>query len=226
MEPVIPIFSHNFGSFTFDLTAGIVIEWIVILILGIGAFLLTRNLKLRPSKTQAALEKLYKTIRDFIVSTMGEENKSFVPYIGTLMIYLLLLNLAGLLGLRPPTADLSITVSFAITTFLVVNLNAIRKNGLIGFGKGLCHPFLPMLPLNILERFILPVSLSLRLFGNMIAAVILVDLVYKGLGSISMFAKLGLPIIVHGYFDLFDGLIQMVVFSMLTMINIKVTSEE
>jgi len=226
VEPVIPIFSHNFGSFTFDLTAGIVIEWIVILILGIGAFLLTRNLKLRPGKTQAALEKLYKTIRDFIVSTMGEENESFVPYIGTLMIYLLLLNLAGLLGLRPPTADLSITVSFAITTFLVVNGNAIRKNGLIGFGEGLLHPFWPMLPLNILERFILPVSLSLRLFGNMIAAVILVDLVYNGLGSISIFAQLGIPIIVHGYFDLFDGLIQMIVFSMLTMINIKVTSEE
>jgi len=226
LEPIIPIFSHQIGGFTFDLTAGIVIEWIVILILGIGAFLLTRNLKLRPSKTQAALEKLYQTIRDFVVSTMGEENESFLPYIGTLMIYLLLLNLPGLLGIRPPTADLSITVSFAITTFLVVNLNAIRKNGFIGFGKGLLHPFWPMLPLNIVERIILPVSLSLRLYGNMIAAVILVDLVYKGLGSISMFAQLGLPIIVHGYFDFFDGLIQMIVFSMLTMINIKVTAEE
>ena len=226
MEPVIPIYSHDFGSFTFDLTAGIVSEWIIILILGIGAFLLTRNLKLRPSKTQAALEKLYKTIRNFIVDTMGEENKSFVPYIGTLMIYLLLLNLTGLIDVRPPTSDLSITVSFAITTFLVVNLNAIRRNGLIGFGKGLLHPFWPMLPLNILERFILPVTLALRLFGNMIAAVILVDLVYKGLGSISIFAQLGVPVIVHGYFDLLDGLIQMVVLAMLTMVNMKVTAEE
>lgn len=226
LEPVIPIYSHDFGIFTFDLTAGIVYEWLVILILGIGAFLLTRNLKLRPNKTQAALEKLYVTLRDFIVDTMGEENISFVPYIGTLMIYLLILNLAGLIDLKPPTADLSITVSFAITTFVIVNGNAIRKNGLIGFGKGLLHPFWPMLPLNLVERFILPVSLSLRLFGNMIAAVILVDLVYNGLGSISVFAKVGLPIIVHGYFDLFDGLIQMVVFSMLTMINIKVIAEE
>ena len=226
LEPIIPIFSHQIGGFTFDLTAGIVIEWIIILILGMGAFILTRNLKLRPSKTQSALEKLYQTIRDFVVSTMGEENESFLPYIGTLMIYLLLLNLPGLIGFRPPTSDLSITASFAIITFLVVNINAIRKNGLIGFGKGLVHPFPAMLPLNILERFILPVSLSLRLYGNMIAAVILVDLVYKGLGSISMFAQLGLPIIVHGYFDFFDGLIQMIVFSMLTMINIKVTAEE
>lgn len=226
LEPVIPIFSHDFGIFTLDITAGIVIEWIVILILGIGAFLLTRNLELKPSKRQAALEKLYVTLRDFIVNTMGEENKSFVPYIGTLMIYLLILNLWGLLGFKPPTSDLSITVSFAITTFAVVNGNAIRKNGLIGFGKGLLHPFWPMLPLNLLERFILPVSLSLRLFGNMIAAVILLELVYEKLGHIGMFAQFGIPIVVHGYFDIFDGLIQMVVFSMLTMINIKVTAEE
>lgn len=226
LEPVIPIFSHDFGIFTFDLTAGIVMEWGVILILGIGAFLLTRNLKLKPDKTQAALEKLYVTMRDFIVNTMGEEYKSFVPYIGTLMIYLLILNLFGLVGLRPPTHDLSITVSFALTTFFVVNGNAIRKNGLIGFGKGLLHPFWPMLPLNLMERFILPLSLALRLYGNMIAAVILLELVYEKLGHIGMLAQLGIPVIVHGYFDIFDGLIQMIVFSMLTMINIKVTAEE
>lgn len=226
MKPIIPIFSYQIGNFSLDITQGIIIEWIIILILGIGAFLLTRNLKLRPNKSQAALEKLYTSLRDFIVNTMGEENKSFVPYIGTLMIYLLLLNLTGLLGFRPPTSDLSITTSFAITTFLVVNLNAIRKNGLIGFGKGLLHPFWPMLPLNLLERFILPLSLALRLFGNMVAAVILVDLVYEGLDSISVFAQIGFPVVVHGYFDLFDGLIQMIVFSMLTMINIKVTAEE
>ena len=158
------IFPEILVALHLDITAGIIIEWIVILILGIGAFLLTRNLKLKPSKTQAALEKIYQTIRDFIVGTMGEEYESFVPYIGTLMIYLLLLNLPGLIGLRPPTSDLSITVSFAIITFLVVNVNAIRKNGLIGYGKGFVHPFGPMLPLNILERFILPVTLVTSTF--------------------------------------------------------------
>lgn len=226
LEPIIPIFSYQIGNYSFDITAGIIIEWIVILILGIGAFLLTRNLKLRPNKTQSALEKLYQTIKDFMVSTMGEEYESFLPYIGTLMIYLLSLNLVGLLGFRPPTSDLSITVSFALSTFLVVNINAIRKNGIVGFGKGLLHPFAPMLPLNIVERFILPISLSLRLFGNMIAAVILLELVYEKLGHISVFAQIGLPVIVHGYFDLFDGLLQMIVFTMLTMINIKQTAEE
>ena len=157
LEPIIPIFSLEIGNFTLNITASIIIQWIVILILGIGAFLLTRNLKLKPSKTQAALEKIYQSIRDLVVDTMGEEYESFLPYIGTLMIYLLILNFIGLIGIKPPTQDLSVTVSFAIVTFLVVNLNAIKKNGIIGYGKGLVHPFALMLPINIMERFVLAI---------------------------------------------------------------------
>ena len=222
----IPILSPEIFGYKIDITAGIIIEWAVILILGIAAYALTRNLKLKPTKTQAALEKIYQSLRDFIIGNMGEEYESFVPYIGTLMIYMLILNWMGAIGLKPPTSDVSITASFAIITFLVINVNAIRKNGLLGYGKGLIHPFALMLPLNILERVMLPLTLALRLFGNMFAAVILVDLVYTALGSIAIIAQLGIPILVHGYFDLFDGVLQMVVFSMLTMINIKVVAEE
>lgn len=222
----IPIWSPEIFGLTVNITAGIVMEWVVILILSIIAYALTRNLKLKPTKTQAALENIYQSLRDFILGNMGKEYESFVPYIGTLMIYLLVLNWFGAIGLRPPTSDVSITGSFALLTFLAVNVNAVRKNGLLGYGKGLVHPFVAMLPLNILERVMLPVTLALRLFGNMYAAVVLVELVYNALGSISIFAKLGIPIIFHGYFDFFDGLLQMVVFSMLTMINIKTVAEE
>jgi F-type H+-transporting ATPase subunit a len=225
LEPIKPIFSFDLGNFTLNITASVIIQWIVILILGIGAFLLTRNLKLKPNKTQSALEKVYQTIHDLVISVMGEEYGAFLPYIGTLMIYLLILNFVGLLGFKPPTADLSVTASLAMVTFLVVNLNAIKKHGLISYGKGLAHPYAFMLPINIMERFVLLVSLSLRLYGNMVAAVIIVELIYHGLGSMSMFAQTGIPIPVHLYFDIFDGAIQMIVFSMLTMINIKVTAE-
>ena len=183
LETILPIFSYEFGNFTLNITSSIIVQWIVILILGIGAFLLTRNLKLKPSKTQAALEKVYQSIRDLSVDTMGEEYESFLPYIGTLMIYLLVLNFLGLIGIKPPTRDISVTVSFAIVSFLVVNLNAIKKNGIIGYGKGLTHPFAVMLPINIMERFILPLSLSLRLMGNMVAATVVIELVYEALGQ-------------------------------------------
>lgn len=220
-----PIFSPEIFGITIDITSSVIIQWCVILILGIGAFLLTRNLKLKPNKTQSALEKLYQGIRDLQVGIMGEEYESFLPYIGTLMIYLLVLNLTGLLGVVPPTADLSVTVSLAFTSFLVVNLNAIKKHGIAAYGRGFMHPYAFMLPINIMERFVLLISLSLRLFGNMMAAVVLVELVYHALGSIGMLAQFGSPIIVHAYFDLFDGALQMIVFSMLTMINIKVIAE-
>lgn len=225
LESVKPIFSPEIFGITIDITSSILIQWCVILVLGIGAFLLTRNLKLKPNKTQSALEKLYQGIRDLQVGIMGEEYESFLPYIGTLMIYLLVLNLTGLLGVIPPTADLSVTVSLAFTSFLVVNLNAIKKHGIVAYGRGFLHPYAFMLPINIMERFVLLISLSLRLFGNMMAAVVLVELVYHALGSIGMLAQFGSPIIVHAYFDLFDGALQMIVFSMLTMINIKVIAE-
>jgi F-type H+-transporting ATPase subunit a len=222
----IPVWSPEIFGYQVGITAGIIIEWIIIVILAIAAYSLTRNLKLKPTKTQAALENIYQTLKDFILGNMGKEYESFVPYIGTLMIYMLVLNCVGAIGFMPPTSDVSTTASFAIITFFVVNLNAVRENGLLGYGKGLIHPFAAMLPLNILERVMLPVTLALRLFGNMFAAVVLVDLVYSALGSIATIAQIGLPIILHGYFDLFDGLLQMVVFSMLTMINIKTVASE
>lgn len=226
MESSPIIYSHNFGTFTFNITTSVITQWVIILVLGIGSFLLTRNFKLKPSKQQAALEKIYQTIYDFIENVMGSVYLSFVPYIGTLMIYLLILNFFGLIGIKPPTQDLSVTIAFAVITFLVVNINAIKKNGFFGYAKGYVHPFAFMLPINIMEKIVLPVSLALRLFGNMVAATIVLDLLYTKLGAINVFAQIGLPVFAHVYFDLFDGTIQMLVFAMLTMINIKVTADE
>lgn len=225
LEPNKPIFSPEIFGNTINIMPSVITQWIVILILGIGAFLLTRNLKLKPGKVQAGLEKVYESIKGIALDTMGKEYENFLPYIGTLMIYLLVLNFTGLIGFQPATQDISVTAAFATITFLVVNLNAIKKNGLIGYGEGLLHPFWPMLPINIMERFVLPLALALRLYGNMLAATIILELIYHVLGSISPIAQLGIPVPVHLYFDIFDGTIQMIVFSMLTMINIKVTAE-
>ncbi|ETJ16464.1 ATP synthase subunit a [human gut metagenome] len=221
MEQSPIIYSHNFGFFTLDITTSVIVQWVIIAILGIGSFLLTRNLKEKPDKKQAALEKIYITIESVVTSTMGESYLKFIPYIGSLMIYLIFLNFMGLIGIKPPTQDLSVTVGLAITTFITIHYTAIKRNGFGGYLKGYIHPFAFMAPINVMERVMLPVSLALRLFGNMLAATILVDLVYEALGNFAI----GIPIIVHGYFDLFDGTIQMLVFSMLTMIQIKLTAE-
>ena len=219
--PVIPVKSFDLGFFTLDITASVIIQWVMIACIGIGSFLLTRDLKKKPDMKQAALEKLYITVQAVVESIMGEGYGSFVPYIGSLMVYLICLNFTGLIGLKPPTQDLSVAAGLAVTSFLTIHYTAIKKNGFGGYLKGYVHPFAFMAPINVMERLVFPVSLSLRLFGNMMAATILVELVYEALGK----AAIGFPIILHGYFDLFDGSIQMVVFTILTMIQIKLTAE-
>ena len=113
----------------------------------------------------------------------------------------------------------------AIITFFIVQINAIKKNGFGHYLKGYAHPFAFLLPLNLVERFVLPVSLSLRLFGNMTAAVVVLDLVYNSLAKVAWVAQLGIPVPVHAFFDIFDGGMQMFIFVMLTMVNIKVVEE-
>ena len=128
MEQSPIIYSHNFGFFTLDITTSVIVQWVIIAILGIGSFLLTRNLKEKPDKKQAALEKIYITIESVVTSTMGESYLKFIPYIGSLMIYLIFLNFMGLIGIKPPTQDLSVTVGLAITTFITIHYTAIKRN--------------------------------------------------------------------------------------------------
>lgn len=226
MKPEIVLYSFKILNFDINITSDIVVQWVIILILGISAFLLTRNLKEKPNRMQTAAENIYEGIRSLVLNTMGESYGRFVPYIGTLMIYLIMLNFTGLVGIEPPTQKLSTAIAFAITSFCIIHVNAIKKNGPVEYLEGYTKPFILMLPINIMEKVVFPVSLSLRLFGNMLAATIIIDLIYEALGNIGMLAQIGLPIIVHGYFDLFDGAIQMIVFTMLTMIQIKLTAEE
>lgn len=225
LESVAPIFSFNIGGFPINITRDIIVQWAVILILGIAAYILTRNLKRVPDKRQVVLETLYTTIEGLVKNNMGESYVGYIPYVGTLVVYLLVLNLMGIVGIAPPTQNLSVTLGLGLTSFLVINYTAIKRNGVWGYTKGLGEPFLMMLPLNIMERVMLPISLALRLFGNMMAATMLIEMIYEALGSIGMLAQIGAPIIAHGYFDLFDGSIQMLVFTMLTIINIKMTAE-
>lgn len=223
---LVPIFTFNIGSFQVLITKEIIWQWVAIVILGISAFLLTRNLNSRkPSKKQVVLEMLYESIEGLVKGNMGDDFLNFVPYVGTLMVYLCVLNLSGLIGIAPPTKCLGVTFGLGLSTFLVLNFTALKRNGVKGYFKAFVKPFTLFLPINIMERIVLPCSLALRLFGNMLAGTILIDLVYNALSKFLWVSGIGIPIILHGYFDIFDGLIQVLVFSFLTMANIKVIAE-
>lgn len=219
------LFSINLFGFRLDVTSSILIQWILIAIITIIAIISTRNLKKVPNRKQTVVEIVVETFNSLVRENMGEGYSAFVPYIGTLAIFLLSMNLLGLIGLKPPTLDFSVVAGFALISFMVVQVNAIKKIGIGHYLGGYFKPFAALLPLNLVERFMLPISLTLRLFGNMTAAFVVMEMVYGALGHLGWVAQLGIPVPLHAYFDVFDGTIQMVIFMMLTMVNIRIIAE-
>ena len=225
MEEYAPLFEFHLFGLALEFTVNIVIQWVIIAIVTMLAIYLTNNLKKVPGKKQSAVEAVVVTINNLVKENMGEQYKKFVPFVGTLMIYMLFMNLTGLFGIEPPTKSYGVALGLGLVTFIVIQGYTIKKIGILHYFGGYAKPFGFLTPLNLVERVMLPVSLSLRLFGNMTAASVIMGLVYKALRGLNWFAQLGIPVPLHFYFDIFDGTIQMIIFTMLTMINIKIISE-
>lgn len=225
MESIEPLLQFKIGEFNFELFPNIIVQWIIIAIVIILSLLLTRNISKIPGKKQTIAEILVGSINNVVKENMGDHYKSFVPLIGTFAIFILFMNLTPLVGVEPPTMDFSVTFSLAIVTFVVIQGYTIKKIGVSHYFLGYTKPMPGLLPLNIIERVMLPLSLSLRLFGNLTASAAVMGLIYKSLFGIKWVAQLGIPILGHLYFDIFDGAVQTIIFVMLTMINIKVISE-
>lgn len=225
MEEVLPIFTLNIFGFPFDITLSLIIQWVFIGITAILSIIYSKTVKRIPGKIQSAVEIIIGKLNGIVGENMGEDKLSFVPYIGALALYIFSLNMVGMFGLKAPTSELSVTIGISLTTFLVIQGYTIKKLGLKGYFKGYASPVALLLPINILDRIMLPVSLSLRLFGNVFAATMVMELIYSALGKIHFIATIGIPIPFAFYFDFFDGIIQTVIFVMLTMIHIKITAE-
>ena len=226
MELTHPIFSFNIGKIEIDIKPEAIIQLVLVLLIGILAWWATKDLKRRPTgKKQVLVEYIYTTIQNVVNANMGEQYGDMIPFIGTLAVFIVTMNLLGLVGITPVTNNFSVTLALGLISFVVIQGYTMKKIGIGHYFLGYGQPMLMMLPINVIERVMLPVSLSLRLFGNILAASFLVELVYESLDKIAWIAQIGLPVPLHAYFDIFDGCIQMVIFVMLTMINIKITVE-
>ena len=138
-------------------------------------------------------------------------------YIGTIFLFILLSNISGFFGLRPPPADFGVTLPLGLMTFLIVQYNNI-KNNKFGAFTSLFEPVPFLFPINLIGEIATPFSLGLRLFGNIISGTVIVALFY---GMVPILFKIGVPAVLHAYFDLFSGCIQTYVFCMLTMVFIN-----
>ena len=224
MNVFAPNFTVNIAGI--KIIAPIIYEWATMIFLIIASILLTRKMSTRnPSKIQTLIEMLYSFLEGLVVGNVGEEYSNFIPVLGTMFMMLFILDTSGMLGFSEATSNLSVTAGFTIITFCIMHGNAIKKNGVKEYFKGYARPYVPMILLNLMELFILPLSLCLRLFGNMLAAAIVVGLVYSGLNSLNWACQLVIPIPVHLFFDAFDGIIQTIIFVMLTVMYMKLQAE-
>ena len=192
-----------------------------LLIVCVGLILLAIVVRLNlkdsdtPSGLQNAAEMVVETLDNMVKSSMGKHAVRYRNYIGTLFIFLLVSNLSGLLGLRPPTADYGVTFPLGIITFVLIQYNNIRWNKGRAF-TDLFKPIPVLFPINLIGELAVPFSLSLRLFGNVVSGTVIMALIY---GLLDRFAILW-PGVLHAYFDIFSGTIQTYVFCMLTMVFI------
>ena len=195
------------------ISESVVVTWIIMAVLVIASILLTRNLRVEnPGKVQIALEAAITWAQDFFEGIIGKENRKYVPYLITVILYLAAANtVAPLCGFKPPTKDLNVTAGLAIMSMFVIEFSGIRKNGVKHWVKHFAQPVPIVAPIMVLEIVIRPLSLCMRLFGNMLAGFVVLEL-------LKCFVPLIIPIPVSFYFDIFDGLLQAYVFVFLTAI--------
>lgn len=204
----------------------VVMSWVAMAVIIIWAFVSTRRMKTVPQGAQSSAETVVELINNFAKNIMGEHGKQFAAYLGTIGLFLVISNTIGALFvghftgfvISPPTRDFSVAVALAIMTIVIVIGTGIAKKGFVGFIKSLFKPIWIMFPFNLLEFLIKPLSLSMRLFGNILGAFILMELIVNGI-------PLLFPSVACLYFDLFDGALQAFVFVLLTALYISEETE-
>ena len=226
-DHVVTLWSWNIFGFDIPITNVILMSWITMAIIILGAFLATRKLKLVPTGLQNTAEILVEALNKFSVNQMGKDGRNYAAYLGTIGLFLGISNTIGALFMDgitngivcPPTRTMAVPVALAIMTIVIAIGSGIKKKGIVGFIKRLFKPMFIMFPFNLLEFIIKPLSLSMRLFGNVFGAYVAMELLFNAV-------PWGLPAVACLYFDLFDGGLQTFVFVLLTALYIGEEIEE
>ena len=213
---------------------------LITILLGIGIILLSKKLKKadpleKPTGILVPVLWAIDIVHRNVVNNVGEKTADILtPYILVLWVYIFVANTISLFGLSSPTSNLSVTLLLAFLTWLLIQITELKYQGLGGYMHGFLEPLAVMLPMNIVGKFSIMISMSVRLFGNILCGGIMMQLVYGATQALSnaiagffgakggVFNFIG-PIVapvLHAYFDLFAGFIQTLVFVTLTMVLI------
>lgn len=217
---------------------------VTLVVLGM-CWYLTRDLQVRAvSKRQVVAEFLVETAQKFVNGNMGERFAYYGPFVAALFASSILGSLLSLLGLFPPTSDLSTTGAWAVMVFVLITYTKIKTGGLGGYLKGFTQPIPVLTPFNVLSELATPISMAFRHFGNVVSGSVISTLVYAALAAASHavlswlpgalgdilgavpILQVGIPAVLSVYFDLFSSAMQAFIFCMLTTLYIANAAEE
>ena len=192
------------------ISESVAVTWIIMAVIVLLCIVFVRNLSVEnPGKVQLILESAIGTAQNFFEDVMGKENRRYIPYLITVLIYIGIANIIGLFGFKPPTKDLNVTIALAVMSMCLIEYSGIHKNGLKHWIGHFAKPVPFVAPIMVLEIVIRPLSLCMRLFGNVLGAFVIMELLKIVVPAI-------IPIPFSFYFDLFDGFLQAYVFVFLT----------
>jgi F-type H+-transporting ATPase subunit a len=197
------------------LNATIVWTWLVMLILALGSWMLTRGLRAGEdlSPGQNLLEAIVSMIEQQIRDVSGQEARPFLPFVGTLFLFIVVSNILSIVpGYRPPTGSLSTTAALALCVFIAVPLFGIHHQGLLAYLRQYAQPSLVMLPFTVIGELSRTLALAVRLFGNVMSGTVIAALL---LGVAPLFV----PVVMQA-FGLLIGVIQAYIFAILAMVYI------
>jgi len=173
-----------------------------------------RKFKEVPSGFQNAIEAIVELFENYMQTTAGEKLMFLGAWFFSVFLFILVSNLSGLIPqMRPPTADWSLTVAIALVTFTLIQVMGVRyRKG--SYIKSFFEPMFLFFPINIIGELARPISISFRLFGNMLAGLIMMSLVYN---LFPVFVTFVVPAALHVYFDIFAGVLQTYIFVTLSL---------
>lgn len=213
------IFTIHIGKVNIPIAESTVVTWIIMAVILVVSLCLTANLKVKDiSRRQIIAETIVVKLESFVKGMIGEEGKQYIPYLCTVLLYIGMANLIGMFGFKPPTKDLNVTAALSVMSIILIQYAGIHKKGGKGWLKSFAQPMAIVTPINILELFIKPLSLCMRLFGNVLGAFVIMEL-------LKILIPVAIPVPFSFYFDVFDGLIQAYVFVFLTSLFIREAME-
>ena len=214
--------NHEFQSYHFiNLFGRFKINWSVLrvilfvdLFLIVFAVLVRRKIHLIPGKLQLIAEIIYSFFTNLVVETIGENKKYFTPYIFTIFIFIWLCNIVGLIpipGNLEPTRNLNVPLGLGLMALITVHYSSIKEKGIGAYLKEYAEPLAFMAPLNVVGELAKGISLSFRLFGNILGGAIIILVV----SNLTRFILI--PVGLNLFFGLFIGTVQAFVFTMLVL---------